>query len=285
MKTGLVLEGGGVRGIYTAGVLDAFMDAGIAFDGVIGVSAGAIHGCSYLSGQRGRSIRYYCKYVTDPRFMSLRSWITTGDIVGADFCYHELPDRLDVYDHDAFLRCGTPFYVVCTDVDRGQPAYLRITDMRGQIDLLRASASLPYFSRIVRLDGHGYLDGGCSDSIPVEAFMRMGYGRNVVVLTRDAAYRKKPEMSGLARLVYRKYPAFVRMLEERHAAYNAQVERIAEPERQGSIFVIRPEAPLDIARLEKDPQKVQRVYNTGFADAQEQLSALRTWLNNDTGAE
>ena len=285
MKTGLVLEGGGVRGIYTAGVLDALLDAGITFDGVIGVSAGAIHGCSYLSGQRGRSIRYYRKYVTDPRFMSLRSWITTGDIVGADFCYHELPDKLDVYDHDAFLWCGTPFYVVCTDVETGQPAYLRITDMRAQIDLLRASASLPYFSRVVRFDGHKYLDGGCSDSIPVDAFMRMGYGRNVVVLTRDAAYRKTPEMSLLPRMVYRRYLAFVRTLEERHRAYNAQVERIAELERQGSIFVIRPGAALDIGRLEKDPQKVQRVYDTGFADANRYLTELRAWLENNTGAE
>ena len=151
-KTGLVLEGGGVRGIYTAGVLDVFMEHGLSFDGVIGVSAGAIHACSWLSGQKGRSIRYYCKYVGDPRFMSWRSWLKTGDVVGADFCYRELPDELDIYDHDAFLKNPTPFYVVCTDVETGKPAYIRVTDMRGQIDCLRASASLPYFSRIVEVD-------------------------------------------------------------------------------------------------------------------------------------
>lgn len=279
MKTGLVLEGGGVRGIYTAGVLDVFMEHGLSFDGVIGVSAGAIHGCSFLSGQKGRSIRYYRKYVADPRFMSLRSWLKTGDVVGAEFCYHTLPDELDVYDHEAFLRNSTPFYAVCTDVESGQPAYIRLTDMRGQIEYLRASASLPYFSRIVPLDGHRYLDGGCSDSIPVEAFRRMGYGRNVIVLTRDAAYRKSPEMTGMARLVYRKYPAFVQALKNRHTMYNRQLEEVSRLEAEGTAFVIRPSEPLDIGRLEKDPEKVQQVYDRGRADALAEMDALNRWLS------
>lgn len=278
-KTGLVLEGGGVRGIYTAGVLDVFMEQGLTgFDGVIGVSAGAIHACSYLSGQKGRSIRYYRRYVSDPRFMSLRSWLKTGDIVGADFCYHELPDKLDVYDHEAFLKNPTPYYAVCTDVETGEPAYIRLTDMRGQIEYLRASASLPYFSRIVELDGRKYLDGGCSDSIPLEAFRRMGYGRNVVVLTRDASYRKKPELSALAKLVYRKYPAFVRKLERRHEMYNAQLAQVEAQARTGEAFVLRPSAPLAIGRLESDPEKVQQVYDRGRADAEAALPALRAWL-------
>lgn len=276
--TGLVLEGGGVRGIYTAGVLDVFMEHGLRFDGVIGVSAGAIHGCSYLSEQKGRSIRYYRKYVSDPRFMSLRSWITTGDIVGADFCYHELPDKLDVYDHEAFLRNGTPFYAVCTNVETGQPEYIRLTDMRTQIEYLRASASLPYFSRIVTLDGRKYLDGGCTDSIPVDAARRLGYQRSVVVLTRDAAYRKSPEMRAMAKLVYRKYPAFVKALENRHVMYNGQVARVEALEREGSVFVIRPEAPLTIGRLENDPEKVQQVYDAGCADARKALEKLTAWL-------
>ena len=280
-RTGLVLEGGGVRGIYTAGVLDVFMEEGLTFDGVIGVSAGAIHACSYLSGQKGRSIRYYRKYVSDPRFMSLRSWLKTGDVVGADFCYHELPDKLDVYDHEGFLRNPTPYWVVCTDVETGKADVLRLTDMRGQIEYLRASASLPYFSRIVTLDGRKYLDGGCSDSIPAEAFRRMGYGRNVVVLTRDASYRKKPEMTALARLVYRKYPAFVRTLERRHEMYNEQLAQIGQMEAEGSVFVIRPEKPLEIGRLESDPEKVQHVYEQGCADARAALAALRAWLEQE----
>lgn len=280
-RTGLVLEGGGVRGIYTAGVLDVFMEEGLAFDGVIGVSAGAIHACSYLSEQKGRSIRYYRKYVSDPRFMSLRSWLKTGDVVGADFCYHELPDKLDVYDHEGFLRNPTPYWVVCTDVETGKAEYVRLTDMRGQIEYLRASASLPYFSRVVEMDGRKFLDGGCTDSIPVEAFRRMGYGRNVVVLTRDASYRKKPEMTALARLVYRKYPAFVRTLERRHEMYNEQLAQIGQMEAEGSIFVIRPAKPLEIGRLESDPEKVQRVYEQGCADARAALAALRAWLEQE----
>ena len=280
-RTGLVLEGGGVRGIYTAGVLDVFMEEGLTFDGVIGVSAGAIHACSYLSGQKGRSIRYYRKYVSDPRFMSLRSWLKTGDVVGADFCYHELPDKLDVYDHEGFLRNPTPYWVVCTDVETGEAEYVRLTDMREQIEYLRASASLSYFSRVVEMDGRKFLDGGCADSIPAEAFRRMGYGRNVVVLTRDASYRKKPEMTALARLVYRKYPAFVRTLERRHEMYNEQLAQIGQMEAEGSVFVIRPEKPLEIGRLESDPEKVQRVYEQGCADARAALAALRAWLEQE----
>lgn len=280
MKTGLVLEGGGVRGIYTAGVLDVFLEQGLQFDGVIGVSAGAIHGCSFLSGQKGRSIRYYRKYVNDPRFMSLRSWIRTGDIVGAEFCYHTLPDELDVYDHEAFLRCGIPFYAVVTDVETGRPEYVHMTDMRGQIEYLRASASLPYFSRIVTLEGRRYLDGGCTDSIPLAAFEAMGYRRNVVILTRDAAYRKKPEMARLAKLVYRRYPAFVRALEERHLMYNRQCGEVAQAEAEGRAFVIRPAQPLEIGRLENDPDKVQQVYDAGRADGLAAVDRLRTWLAN-----
>lgn len=278
MKTGLVLEGGGVRGIYTAGVLDVFMEHGITFDGVIGVSAGAIHGCSYLSGQKGRSIRYYKKYCNDPRFMSFKSWLKTGDIVGADFCYRELPDVLDPYDHDKFNKCNTPFYVTCSNVETGQAEYIQITDMKTQIDALRASASLPYFSRIVDINGKKYLDGGCTDSIPVEAFQKLGYEKNVVVLTRDAAYRKEPEMPALPKLCYRRYKAFANALLNRHDSYNRTVERILQLEKEGRIFVIRPAQPLNIGRMEKDPANVQRVYDIGYADGQKYLNDMLEWL-------
>ena len=278
MKTGLVLEGGGVRGIYTAGVLDVFSEEGLRFDGVIGVSAGAIHGCSYLSEQVGRSIRYYKKYCGDPRFMSWQSFVKTGDFVGVDFCYHELPDKLDVYDHEAFRRCGVPFYAVCTNVETGKPEYLQITDMRKQIDILRASASLPYFSRIVEFDGKKYLDGSCTDSIPVEAFQKMGYGRNVVILTRPADYRKKEELRSLPGLVYRKYPAFAAALRDRHNAYNQTAAKIKMLERSGSIFVIRPEKALQIGRLETNPEKVQEIYDIGRADGLKAMENLKKWL-------
>ena len=278
MKTGLVIEGGGVRAIYAAGVLDVFMEHQLRFDGVIGVSAGAIHGCSFLSGQKGRSLRFYKKYCNDPRFMGFRSWLTTGDIVGTDFGYREIPDRLDIYDYEAFKNCEIPFYAACSNVVTGQPEYLQITDMRKQMDCLRASASLPYFSRIVEIAGKKYLDGGATDSIPVEAFMNMGYQRNVVILTREAAYRKKPELRMLPDLVYRKYPAFAEALRKRHISYNHTLERILDFEKEGSIFVIRPEVSVPASRMERNPENVQRAYDMGYADAKQRIDQLLKWM-------
>lgn len=279
MKTGLILEGGGMRGIYTAGVLDVFMEHGITFDGVIGVSAGAIHGCSYLSGQKGRSLRYYEKYCKDPRFMSIRSFLTTGNVVGVEFCYHELPDKLDLYDHAAFLANKTPFYATVTNMHTGEAEYLRITDMRSEIDKLRASASLPYLSRPVEIGGELYLDGGCTDSIPLEAFMEMGYSRNVLILTRPADHVRKKEHPLLAKLFYRKYPNLASALVNHHTRYNRTTALIREEERKGNAFVIRPREPLDIGRLEKDPKNVRRVYDIGRADGEEALEKLLKWRN------
>ena len=278
IKTGLVLEGGGMRGIYTAGVLDVFMENGIEFDGLIGVSAGAVHGCSFLSGQHGRSIRYYEKYCTNPRFMSLKSWLKTGDVAEVEFCYHELPDKLDIYDHEAFLKNKTPYFVTCTNVETGEAEYLRVTDMRGQIDFVRASASLPYFSRMVEINGKKYLDGGAADSIPLRAFQNMGYIKNVVVLTRDAGYRKKAELNFLPGLVYRKYPKFAETLKRRHEVYNETVEFIGEEEKRGSVFVIRPSVALDISRMESDPAKIRQTYDIGRADAEKALEDLKNWM-------
>lgn len=256
-KTGLVLEGGGMRGIYTAGVLDLFMDQGVTFDGVIGVSAGAIHGCSFLSGQRGRNIRYYKKYCQDPRFMSVRNLILTGDIAGERFCYHTLPEKLDPYDYTAFNNNPAEFYVGCSNVETGKPEYLHLTDMKQQIDYLRASASLPLVSKIVHAGGKKLLDGGCTDSIPVKAFMELGYPRNVVVLTRHRGYRKKAEGTRLTELCYRHYPAFVKTIKNRPSVYNRTLDEIESLENSGQAFVIRPSRPLTIGRMEKDPQKLQ----------------------------
>ncbi len=278
MKTGLVLEGGGFRGIYTAGVLDTFMEHGLTFDGVIGVSAGAAHGCSFLSGQKGRSIYYYTKYCNDYRFMSMKSFIKTGDVVGVEFSYHELPEKLVPYDYEAFKSCGIPFYVGVTNVETGKAEYLLITDMLAQIDYLRASASLPYFSRIVEIGDKKYLDGGIADSVPVKAFEDMGYARNVVVLTQPDSYVKKPEMRGLANIVYRKYPNFVQALKDRPQVYNENTEYIRKLEKSGAAFVIRPERALEIGRMEHDPENVRRVYDIGVSDAKKHIDELKAWL-------
>ena len=278
-RIGLVLEGGGTRGMYTAGVLDVFMEKGITFDATAGVSAGAIHGGTYIAGQKGRNLRYYKKYCADPRFVSIRNWIKTGDIAGEEFCYHELPDKLDVFDYKTFRENKTPFYAVCSNIETGKAEYLRITDMKKQIDILRASASLPYFSRPVEINGKKYLDGGCTDSIPISGLMKMGYKYNVVVLTRDRNYRKSEEMKLLAKLVYRKYPEFSKALLNRHNMYNRTVEEIFRLEKSGDIFVIRPENPIDIGRLEKDPEKLQTVYDIGYTQAKNILSDMTKWIN------
>lgn len=276
-KSGLILEGGGMRGIYTAGVLDVFMEQGITFDGVIGVSAGAIHGASFVSGQKGRNIRYYKKYCKDPRFMSWRNFLKTGDIVGEQFCYHELPDRLEPYDHEAFERSGIEFYTGCSNVETGQPEYLRITDFRTEIDKMRASASLPYVSKMVEIDGKKLLDGGCTDSVPVRAFLKMGFKRNVVVLTRHKGYVKKPENVWMAKLAFRKYPAFARALQRRHIVYNKNIRWIDRMEQEGKLFVIRPSEELSIGRIDHDPEHLQQVYEIGRRDALNRLSELQKW--------
>lgn len=278
LRTGLVLEGGGMRGIYTAGVLDVFLEHRLSFDGVIGVSAGAIHGCSFVSEQKGRSIRYYKKYCRDKRFMSFRNLLTTGDIAGEKFCYHDLPDRLDPYDYGAFNRSKTEFYVTCSNLETGKGEYLRITDMKKQIDLMRASASLPYVSRIVEADGMKLLDGGCCDSIPVLAFREMGFKKTVVVLTRQKGYHKEPESTRLAAAMYRKYPAFVEAIQNRHNTYNETVRQIEKLEAEGEIFVIRPSRALTIGRTEHDPVKLQEVYDIGRRDALCRMRDLEAWI-------
>lgn len=278
MKTGLVLEGGGVRGIYTAGVLDVFMEEGIKFDGMVGVSAGACHGCSMLSDQKGRSLRYYLEYCNDPRFMSFRNLLKTGDFVGVEFSYHQLPEELDIYDFEAFKKCEIPFYVVATNVESGKSEYIRITDMLAQIDYIRASASLPYFSRIVEIGDKKYLDGGCADAIPLEGFQNLGFEKNIVVLTRPKGYFKKPEMSLLAKLYYRKYPEFVKTMLKRHEIYNNAVKFVEEAEKAGKVFVIRPEGALPAGRLEHDRNKVQATYDFGASDAKKAIPKLKEWL-------
>ena len=277
MKKGLVLEGGAMRGIYTAGVLDAFLEQNIAVDGVIGVSAGAVHGCSYVSGQHGRSIRYYLKYMKNPRFMSFRSLLKTGNLVETEFSYHERPDRLDVFDRKAFAESPMDFYVGCTNVETGKPEYI-LLDTMDEIDYMRASASMPMVSQIVEVGGMKLLDGGVADSVPIRAFQQMGYEKNIVVLTRPAGYRKKKSSIGPAKWIYRKYPAFVKAMEERYKVYNETMDQIEEMEKSGEIFVIRPSRDPQIGRMEKNPEKVKAVYDLGYKDACAQMEALKAWL-------
>lgn len=278
MRTGLVLEGGGLRGIYTAGVLDVFLEHGITFDGVIGVSQGAILASSFLSGQKGRGIRYCKEYCSDKRMMGLGSLLTTGNFINVKFSYDTLPNELDVYDYDAFGQNPSEFYVVCTNVETGEPEYIRITDLRKEVDYLRASASLPFISKLVEVNGRKYLDGGVSDSIPVEQFRKMGFDRIVVVQTRATDYRKGPSKMSRFGWMYRQYPKFLKAMERRSEDYNYTMERIQDMARKGEIFAIAPTETIEIGRLEKDPEKIQAQYNLGYSDAVKLIKDIKAYL-------
>ena len=278
MKAGLVLEGGAMRGMYTAGVVDAFLDEQIDVDGIVGVSAGACFGCNLFSKQRGRVLRYNTRFMRDPRNVSLLSLITTGDIVNRKFAYYVIPTKYDVFDEAAFEAHGGEYWVVVTNVETGKPEYIRMHNLLRDIEAMRASASMPFVSRMVPLNGKKYLDGGISDSIPVRAAMEMGYDKLIVVLTQPADYVKKPMNEKLVRAYYRKYPELVNTLINRHATYNAQSEDVRRLEEEGRIFVLRPERALDIDRLEKKPERLKAVYEQGLHDALASMDALRAYL-------
>lgn len=278
MKTGLVLEGGAMRGMYTAGVLDVFLEEGIQADCVAGVSAGALFGVNYLSAQKGRVIRYNKRFNGDRAYMGILPLLREGNIVSTRYAYEEVPLRLDPFDDEAFRRSGIPFYAVITNVDSGEPEYVQIHSVFEQMDVLRASGSMPMVSRPVEIGGQRYLDGGISDSIPFEWLSRQGCDRLVVILTRDMEYRKAPMSPFLIRLYSRNYPAVAARLRERHILYNRSIDVLKQWESDGKAFVIRPSQPVAVKRIEKDPQKLQTAYDLGVHDARENLEPLRNYL-------
>ena len=267
MKTGLVLEGGAMRGMFTCGVLDRFMEKGLKFDGVIGVSAGALFGVNLLSGQAGRALRYNMKYNGDRRYMGAGVLLRTGNYFDTGYAYGRVPRELDPFDDKAFADSGVPFWAVVTNVDSGEAEYIRLTGVFRQMDVLRASGSMPFVSQKVVLDGKEYLDGGIADPIPFEAMVRLGFERLVVVLTRPEGYVKKPMAAAPAKLMYRKYPRFVETMLKRHEVYNGQLERLREMEARGEALVIRPHEAVDVKRTERDPEKLRAAHDMGFMDA------------------
>lgn len=280
MKTGLVLEGGGKRGIYAAGVLDVLLENDIWADGLIGTSAGAVNGCSYVSNQYERNLRYNIRFAKEKKYMSIYSLITTGNVVGTDFAYNILPNKLEVFDYDAFEKSPVDYYVTCSNVETGKAEYIQCKSLRGKnMDYLRASASLPYVSQIVEIDGKKYLDGGICDSIPLKAFQNMGYEKNLVVLTRPKGYIKKPENNLLANLYYRKYPAFVTALRNRYAVYNRTLKYIEQQEKQENILVLRPSKSIKVGRMEQDPKLLKQMYELGKNDARQILDAITLFLS------
>lgn len=282
MKTALIMEGGAMRGMFTCGVLDVLMENGIAFDGAAGISAGAVFGCNFKSEQIGRPVRYNKKYCRDPRYCSICSWLKTGDLYGADFCYRELPDVLDPFDRNAFARNPMAFWVGATDVDTGKCVYHLCTD-GGETDMrwFRASASMPAVSRPVRIDGHRYLDGGIADAVPYAYMEQLGYDRNVIILTQPGGYRKKAGSPSVLKLFLRRYPGICEAMQHRHEMYNRQMDELDRREAEKRALILRPPEDLRIGHTEKDPKELERVYRVGRKEAEKRLAEIRQWLRND----
>lgn len=280
MKRGLVLEGGAMRGLFTAGVIDVMMERGIDFDGMVGVSAGSSFGCNFKSRQPGRVLRYNLRFGRDPRYMGLRSLLKTGNLVGAEFAYHILPLELDIFDSQTFESNPMEFYMVCTDVSTGEAVYHRMDKVDyDSLEWLRASASMPVVTRPVKVnDGRLLLDGGISDSIPLKFFQGLGYERNVVVLTQPLGYRKKPVNPWLFRQLLRRYPAVAEAMVRRHDMYNSQLDYVKTEVEAGRAFVIAPSQPLPIGRVEMNPDKMRDVYSIGREACKELLSPMLDFL-------
>ena len=281
IKKGLVLEGGAMRGMFTTGILDVFMENDISFDGVIGVSAGATFGCNFKSRQIGRALRYNKRFGKDWRYCSIRSLIFTGDMYGADFCYNILPNQLDKMDFETYKKNPLEFYCVASDCVTGMPVYKKL-ETCDEHDLLwmRASASMPLVSKVVNVDGYSLLDGGMTDSIPLSYFESIGYNRNVVILTQPRDYKKGPaSLMPLVSLALHKYPKIVEAMRNRSEVYNQQTASVFEKADRGEILVICPEASLGISRTEGDPQKLQQVYDEGRRIGQKRLEEVRAFLS------
>lgn len=282
-KLGMVLEGGALRGLFTAGVLDVFLEHNISVDGMIGVSAGATFGCNFLTKQKGRALRYCLRYLNDPRFCSVSSLLRTGDLFGAEFCYQTIPQQLDPIDNETFLAGGVPFYIACTDVHTGKAVYHQCRDLDDSVEMdwIRACASMPLASQIVRAGDYEMLDGGIADSIPLKYFVYKGYTRNIVILTQPEGYVKQPNSTmPFARIVYRQYPKLIRAMERRHIVYNKQLAYVREAEQNGTAFVIRPPEKLPVSHVTHDPEKLRSVYAIGRKTGLEALPALDRFLKD-----
>ncbi len=282
MKKGLIMEGGAMRGMFTAGVVDVMMEHHVTFDGAAGVSAGAVFGCNYKSGQPGRVIRFNTAYCNKQTYAGFRSLVTTGDIYGEQLCYHDIPDRLDPFDYEAYRKNPMEFYVVATDINTGEPVYKKLDacDKNGMM-WLKASAAMPLVSKIVRVDGYEMLDGGVGDSVPVRYMENLGYDRNVVILTRPLGYiKKKNQLMPFAKIILRKYPKMIEAMNNRHIRYNENIKYILKQETAGSLFVIRPPKAIATDSVERSRQKLLDAYQMGRETMNEQLASLLEFMDN-----
>lgn len=280
-KAGLVLEGGGMSGVYTSGVLDFFLDKDMEFSSCYGVSMGACNMCSFLSRQRKRAYDVTVDYMNDRHYCGIYSLITTGDIFGADMCYHKIPEELNPYDYAAFNAYRGKAYAVVTNIVTGKAEYIRIKDMKKDIDAIRASASLPLVSRNVKYNGNTYLDGGISDSIPIKRSILGGNDKNVVIMTKEEGYIREPSsMMSLIKARYIKYPQVYRLMKERHWMYNDTLSYLEEQVKAGKAFVIRPRFKGNVGRIEKDMNKLRALYDSGYRDAEKKYDNLMEYLKS-----
>jgi predicted patatin/cPLA2 family phospholipase len=279
MKRGLVLEGGAMRGLWTAGVIDVMMEHGIEPDGLIGVSAGAAFGCNYKSRQIGRAIRYNMRFAKDSRYSGWRSLFTSGDYFNAEFGYHIVPKQYDIFDDDAFDKNPMEFIAVCRDVETGKPVYQPLTKATPiTYDWIRASASMPLMSRIVELEGKKLLDGGVGDSIPLEYFESIGYDRNVVILTQPLGFQKTHnKLMPLMRIALRKYPNMIKAMDERHIMYNQELAYVAQAEQEGRCLVIRPDGKIPIGHISHNPEEMRHVYELGRTVGERYIERIKAF--------
>lgn len=281
MKVGLVLEGGAMRGLYTAGVLDVMMDNNINIDGIIGTSAGALFGVNYFSKQRGRVIRYNKRFCNDKRNISIKSYITTGNVINKDFAFYKVPFELDIFDDEEYIKNNTGFLATVTNVETGKAEYLKVNSVFKDMEILRASSAIPLLSNLVEIDGNKYLDGGIGDSIPVDKMLELGYDKVIVILTQPLGYKKRPlgiRKEKIVKIKYKKYPAFIQAMLSRHIEYNLCLENIERLEKEKKIFVIRPEERLDISVMERDENELQKIYNLGVTVANKKIERLKEYI-------
>lgn len=268
-RSGLILEGGGMRGVFTCGVLDCLMDRGVRFPYTIGVSAGACNGLSYISGQRGRAKYSNIDLLEKYRYIGFKQLIFKGNIMDFDLLFDDFPNRIIPYDYEALARSDERFEIVTTSCLTGRACYFEEkNDAKRVNDIVRASSSLPFLSPISYVDGEPMLDGGISDAIPLLRARGQGFDNNLVVLTRNKGYRKSDKQLRLPRFIYRKYPLLRETLERRNAHYNKQIAMVEQLESEGKLIVLRPERPIEVDRIERDTRKLLALYNEGYACAE-----------------
>ena len=281
MKVGVVLEGGSYKGLFSAGVLDVFMEENIHVDCFIGVSAGALFSPNYFSKQKGRVLRYAKRFCKDPRNMSLWSYFLTGNVVNKQFAFYDVTLKYDIFDNDTFIKNNTGFYVTATNVETGEAEYLEMKDIIGDMEMLRATSAIPFFSKLVEINGKKYLDGGVSDSIPLKQCQKMGYDKIIIISTRPYKFVRVPFSKGMMKVIkwkYRKYPKLIETMETLHTRYNDNREYMLDLENKKEIFVIRPPHKIDVKTVEKDPNQLQKAYDLGVKIAKDNLQQLKQYL-------